>query len=383
MHIVADENIPLLEEFFGDFGTITRLPGRGMSNSDLLDADALLVRSITPVNQALLENTPVRFVGTTTIGTDHVDTQWLQSRNIAFAAAPGCNADAVVEYVLSCLSLFSEQRGEPWARPSVGIVGCGNVGGRLRARLERLGFTVRACDPLLQSQGQNDLFSLDETLACDVITLHTPLTQTGPDATFHLLDHERLRRLRGDQLLINTSRGPVVDNDALLARLEKSEPNNAPLVVLDVWEQEPLFSARLLRQIWLGTPHIAGYTLEGKINGTAMIYQQISRYLGLPLRKKAGQFMPDPPLSKLTFTAEAEKENAIALSLRAVYDPRQDDLKLRRTLSLSDDERGRAFDQLRKCYGTRREFGSVKIQLKGSAHELQQSFKALGFKLKT
>lgn len=380
MHIVADENIPLLEEFFGDIGAITRLPGRTLSRADLEAADILLVRSITRVDRSLLEGTPVKFVGTATIGTDHVDTQWLADQGIAFAAAPGCNADAVVEYVISCLVLLGERSGASWTRPSVGIVGCGNVGGRLRNRLERLGFQVSACDPPLEAEGQPGFVSLDEALACDVISLHTPLTREGPYPSYHLLDSERLAGLKGHQLLINSGRGAVVDNQALLARLEAED---APLAILDVWEDEPLFSAALLERVWLGTPHIAGYSLEGKINGTGMVYQALCRHLGLPTRKQAGQFMPDPPLSKLTFTGEAEREQAAGLSVKAIYDLRIDDFKLRQTLGLADGERAEAFDRLRKTYRVRREFSSVKIHLKGAAHELQHSFKALGFKLKS
>lgn len=380
MHIVADENIPLLEEFFGDIGSITRVPGRTLSRADLEAADILLVRSITRVDRSLLEGTPVKFVGTATIGTDHVDTHWLAGQGIAFAAAPGCNADAVVEYVISCLVLLGERSGASLTRPTVGIVGCGNVGGRLRSRLERLGFQVSACDPPLEAEGQSGFVSLDEALSCDVISLHTPLTRDGPYPSYHLLDRERLARLKGHQLLINSGRGAVVDNQALLARLDAEDP---PLAILDVWEDEPLFSAALLEKVWLGTPHIAGYSLEGKINGTGMVYQALCRHLGLPTRKQAGQFMPGPPLSKLTFTDEAEREQAVGLSVKAIYDPRIDDFKLRQTLSLADGERAEAFDRLRKTYRVRREFSSVKIHLKGAAHELQHSFKALGFKLKS
>ena len=378
MHIVADESIPLLDEFFGDTGSISRLPGRTLGNADLANADVLLVRSITRVDQSLLQNTPVKFVGTATIGTDHIDIDWLMSQGIQFAAAPGCNAQAVVQYLISCISLLAEHRGVAWNSPSVGIVGCGNVGGRLRTDLTRLGFKVVAHDPFLQELDPDGFSSLEAALECDLITLHTPLTRDGAYPTYHLLNRDRLQRLRSDQVLVNTCRGSVVDNQALLDRLEKGQP---PLVVLDVWENEPLISAPLLSRVWIGTPHIAGYTLEGKVNGTEMIYQALSRFLGLPVRKKAGQYMPDPPLSKLTFTEEVEREEAIALSVRAAYDPRRDDVMLRRTLGLPDEDRARAFDHLRKTYRVRREFSSMKVQLKGGANELQPAFRALGFKL--
>ncbi|MAL98608.1 MAG: 4-phosphoerythronate dehydrogenase PdxB [Alteromonadaceae bacterium] len=380
MHIVADENIPLLNEFFADIGTITRLPGRMIRPEDVQKAEVLLVRSVTHVDSSLLANSSVKFVGTATIGTDHVDEKWLEQQGIAFAAAPGCNAEAVVQYVISCLSLHAELNGEPWARPRVGIIGCGNVGGRLRERLDKLGFQVVACDPLLEKTAEGEFSDLDQALDCDVITLHTPLTREGPYPTHHLLNEDRLARLREDQLLINTSRGSVIDTDALAARLSAA---GAPTVILDVWENEPQISTELLEKVWLGTPHIAGYTLEGKANGTGMIYQALSRYLGLPVRKKAGQFMPDPGLSRMTFTSEAHREEALALAIRATYDPRRDDTALRRTLRLPDERRAAAFDEMRKKYRTRREFASIRLQLKGTANELQHSFKTLGFRIKS
>ncbi|CAN0599843.1 unnamed protein product, partial [Ectocarpus sp. 12 AP-2014] len=190
MLIVADENIPLLESFFGDIGTIRRVSGRTVSPEDVNDADILLVRSVTRVNEALLKDSRVRYVGTSTIGTDHVDLPWLESRGIAFSAAPGCNANSVAEYVLSVLSLYAEQQGlDDWETLSVGIVGAGNVGSELARKLDKLGFTVRLCDPPRQAlEGDdNEMFcSLDEALECDVITLHTPLTRESAHPTFNM-----------------------------------------------------------------------------------------------------------------------------------------------------------------------------------------------------
>lgn len=383
MLIVADENIPLLESFFGDIGTIRRVSGRTVSPEDVNDADILLVRSVTRVNEALLKDSRVRYVGTSTIGTDHVDLPWLESRGIAFSAAPGCNANSVAEYVLSVLSLYAEQQGlDDWETLSVGIVGAGNVGSELARKLEKLGFTVRLCDPPRQAlEGEeNETFcSLDEALECDVVTLHTPLTRESAHPTFHMMDAGRLARLTAGQLLINTSRGEVIESAALLERLQAP---NAPTVVLDVWEQEPRVNPQLVDRVWLATPHIAGYSLEGKVQGTEMVYQSLCRFLGLPARKKAGQYLPEPALSKLCFTSAAEEMDAGNIAMRSCYDPRRDDARLRLTMDLPAEERGTAFDRLRKNYPVRREFSSVKIQLKGTSKSLQDTFRALGFKLK-
>ncbi|WP_336366780.1 4-phosphoerythronate dehydrogenase PdxB [Marinobacter sp. C2H3] len=385
MRIVADENIPLLEPFFADIGEIRRVNGRQMTADDVRDADLLLVRSVTPVNEALLAGSRVRFVGTATIGTDHIDRVWLDGAGIRFSAAPGCNANSVVEYVVSTLSLYAERRGlTDWTDLSVGIVGAGNVGGRLGDTLTRLGFTVRLCDPPRAAREPDraaSFVALEDVLACDVVTLHTPLVRDGDHPTLKLLDAKALDGLHGGQLLINAGRGEVIDGEALGQRLAAPNP---PLVALDVWEQEPRICPALVEQVWQATPHIAGYSLEGKVQGTEMIYQAACRFLGLPVRKQAGQFLPEPALSKLCFTGSADAPGALWTALRACYDPRQDDARLRRAMAGdTPDARGLAFDRLRKHYPVRREWSSVKIQLKGSSRALQDDFRALGFKLKT
>jgi len=382
MLIVADENIPLLDSFFGDMGEIRRVSGRSMSNKDVRDADILLVRSVTRVNRELLEGSRVRFVGTSTIGTDHVDLDWLEQAGIRFSAAPGCNANSVAEYVLSVLSLHAERRGlSDWSQLSVGIVGVGNVGGELAHKLDRLGFEVRLCDPPRADREEDSeaFVALEEAMKCDVVSLHTPLTREGDHPTLHMIGNAELETLGANQLLINAGRGEVIDSSALLARLERG---NAPVVVLDVWEQEPRIHPELVDQVWLATPHIAGYSLEGKVQGTEMIYQALSQFLGLPVRKKAGQFLPEPALSKVSFTSSAEEEDAIRIALRACYDPRRDDAKLRIAMAGTPEERGVAFDRLRRDYPVRRECSSLKIQLKGTSKSLQDSFRAIGFKLK-
>jgi len=383
MLIVADENIPLLESFFADIGEIRRVAGRHMTADDVRDADVLLVRSVTPVGPELLEGSRVRFVGTATIGTDHVDVDWLKEQGIGFSAAPGCNANSVVEYVLSVLSLHAERCGLADGNElSVGIVGVGNVGGCLASRLQRLGFKVRLCDPpRAEAEGTEgpEFASLEEALKCDVISLHTPLSREGSHPTHHMLDESRLSQLGSNQLLINSGRGEVIDNQALKSRLSQA---NAPSVALDVWENEPGIDPELVDAVWLATPHIAGYSLEGKVRGTEMIYQALSHYLGLPVRKKAGQYLPEPPLSKLTFTATADEQKALRTALRVCYDPRTDDVKLRLAMRGNADERAEAFDALRRDYPVRRECSSLKVQLKGAGRSMQDSFKAVGFKLK-
>lgn len=383
MLIVADENIPLLESFFGDIGDIRRVSGRTMSAADVRDADVLLVRSVTKVGPELLEGSKVRFVGTATIGTDHVDQDWLAQQGIRFSAAPGCNANSVAEYVLSVLSVHAERRAmTDWTGLSVGVVGVGNVGSEVARKLERLGFEVRLCDPPraeVEDDTEQPFVSLQEALTCDVVTFHTPLTRSGAHATHHMIGADELADLSADQLLINAGRGEVIDGSALQARL--AQPN-APVVALDVWENEPGINPELVDQVWLATPHIAGYSLEGKVQGTEMIYRALSQYLGLPVRKIAGQFLPEPALSKVSFTSAADEDDAIRIALRACYDPRPDDARLRQVMAGADEERAAGFDRLRRDYPVRRECSSLKVQLKGTSKSLQDSFRAIGFKLK-
>ncbi|HTN33316.1 MAG TPA: 4-phosphoerythronate dehydrogenase PdxB [Marinobacter sp.] len=383
MLIVADENIPLLESFFGDIGEIRRVAGRTLSAEEVRLADVLLVRSVTRVDRELLAGSRVRFVGTATIGTDHIDRDWLEQQGICFAAAPGCNANSVAEYVLSVLSLHAEMRGlSEWTKMSVGIVGVGNVGQTLARKLGRLGFKIRLCDPPRansEKDSTEEFVSLKEALKCDVVTLHTPLTKNQPYPTYHLLGKDELALLGSDQLLINAGRGEVIDTVALQSRLQQAD---APTVVLDVWEHEPGISPGLVNHVWLATPHIAGYSLEGKVQGTEMIYQALCRYLGLPIRKKAGQFLPQPALSKMSFTSAADENDALKIALRACYDPRGDDTRLRASMTESAEERAIEFDRLRRNYPVRRECSSLKVQLKGTSGSFQDSFRAVGFKLK-
>jgi erythronate-4-phosphate dehydrogenase len=272
MRIVADENIPLVNAFFGHMGEVVCLPGRTMTATDVRDADALIVRSVTKVNPALLDGSKVKFVGTCTIGVDHLDHTYLAANGIGWSSAPGCNANSVVEFVYAALCHLDIN----WLPVKFGIIGCGNVGGLLYKRLKAQGADVRCYDPNLTLTQNPDLTSLDEVLACDVISMHTPLVTTGPHPSFHLLGRKELLQLKTGAVLINCGRGPVINNQALLDVLAERDDLR---VVLDVWEPEPDISLELLNRVLLGSPHIAGYSYDGKLNGTEMIYQALCRHL--------------------------------------------------------------------------------------------------------
>lgn len=343
MHIVADENMPALDDF-ERLGRVTRMDGRGLKRADLRDADILLVRSVTPVTEALLAGTPVRFVGSATIGTDHVDLAALDRLGIAFACAPGCNARAVAEYVLQALLMASQHHDRPLRGSTVGVIGLGNVGGLVASWLRALGVEVLGCDPPLARAGRVSSVTLEEALSADAISLHVPLIQRGDEATRHLLDDSRLRALNHGQTLINTCRGPVIDNQALSRRLARGD---GPLTFLDVWEGEPRLNPALLEQVFNGSPHVAGYSVEGKRLGSAMLYQAWCQWMGEPA--------PAAPsvAERRTLALDVENESQLLALLRYAHRLPEDHQRLRRSLRESDP--GAAFDRLRKHYPPRHE----------------------------
>ncbi|MET0610681.1 MAG: 4-phosphoerythronate dehydrogenase PdxB [Pseudomonas caspiana] len=375
MRIVADENIPLLDAFFAGFGEIRRLPGRSIDRAAVADADILLVRSVTPVTRELLKGSPVRFVGTCTIGTDHLDLEHFQQAGIQWSSAPGCNARGVVDYVLGSLLTLAEIEGVDLAQRTYGVVGAGQVGGRLIKVLKALGWNVLVCDPPRQAVEGGDFVSLEEILQrCDVISLHTPLDKSGEHPTWHLLDQTRLQQLKHGSWLINASRGPVVDNAALHDTLLDREDLQA---VLDVWEGEPRVNTELADLCVIGTPHIAGYSLDGRQRGTAQIYQALCAFLGQEARISLADLLPKPWLAEVTLDERTDPVWALNTLCRGVYDPRRDDADFRRSLvgSISQPV---AFDLLRKNYPPRREIEGLKVRINGQSAALQQLVAALG-----
>ncbi|MGY2373357.1 4-phosphoerythronate dehydrogenase PdxB [Pseudomonas sp. SDO524_S393] len=380
MLIVADENIPLLDAFFEGFGDIRRVPGRSIDRATVEQADVLLVRSVTNVNRALLEGTKVRFVGTCTIGTDHLDLDYFAQAGIQWSSAPGCNARGVVDYVLGSLLTLAEIEGADLNQRTYGVVGAGEVGGRLVKVLKGLGWKVLMCDPPRQIAEDGDYVSLEQIIEqCDVISLHTPLTQSGNGATWHLLDRRRLEQLKPGTWLINASRGPVVDNAALREVLLVREDLQA---VLDVWEGEPQVDVDLADLCVLATAHIAGYSLDGKQRGTAQIYQAFCAHLGLEPSIELSDLLPPPWLAEVHLNASTDPAWALATLCRSVYDPRRDDADFRRSLVGTVEEQRKAFDLLRKRYPERREVDGLKVRIiNGESTALLAIVSALGAQL--
>ena len=370
MKILVDENMPYARELFARLGEVKAVPGRPIPVAELDDADALMVRSVTKVNGQLLDGKGVRFVGTATAGTDHVDQDYLHQAGIAFSAAPGCNAIAVVEYVFSALLMLAERDGFELTDRTVGIVGVGNVGGRLQKRLEALGVRTLLCDPPRADNGEpGDFQPLDKLVEeADILTFHTPLYKDGPYKSWHLADEALISRLKPGAILINACRGAVVDNAALLKCLDAGQKLST---VLDVWEPEPDLNVALLDKVDIGTAHIAGYTLEGKARGTTQVFEAYSAFIGKLQQIALDSLLPAPEFGRITLHGPLDQPTLKRL-VHLVYDVRRDDAPLRKVAGVAGE-----FDKLRKHYLERREWSSLFIQCDDAA--AAKLLSALGF----
>lgn len=376
MKIVADENIPLVNEFFESIGTVITRPGRTMTAADVNSAKALLVRSVTNVNASLLSGSSVSFVGTCTIGVDHLDQSWLQSNHVEFSSAPGCNANSVVEYVYAALCHLDVN----WLGKKFGIIGCGNVGGLLYKRLKLQGVDCYCYDPHLTPEQNPDLTTLEAVLACDVISMHTPLTKTGVFPTYHLLNLAELQQLKAGAVLLNCGRGPVINNADLLQFLQQRDDVK---IVLDVWEPEPNISLELLDKVTLGSPHIAGYSYDGKLKGTEMVYQALCKHLKCDANLSLSQLVPPLANNRLALTQGISLWEQTKRLVAQVYSIADDDKRLR---DLAENARNNnanfaaGFDDLRKHYPTRREFNNYHVDI-NSVHgeSAEQWLTVLGF----
>jgi erythronate-4-phosphate dehydrogenase len=360
--IIADKNIPFVAECFSSIGEVGVVGGREITPGVVADADALLIRSVTPVGAELLAGSKVRFVGTATIGFDHIDVDFLRENNIGFASAPGSNANSAAEYVIAGLLEIGQRYGLDLEEKSIGIIGVGNVGSRVAKKCEALGMHVYLNDPPLQRQtGEAKYLPIEELFDCDFITLHTPLTFEGLDETYHLADERFFRSIKERCVFINASRGGVVDSSALKEAIRSGRLRAA---VLDVWENEPNIDTELLEMVDIGTPHIAGYSLDGKVAGMIMIYKAACKYFGLEAEFDIEDFLPEPAIGELEIDSnEAAEQEALLGAVRKIYRIDQDDAKLRRILEKPMEKRGEFFDCLRKNYPVRRELQNTRIIL--------------------
>ncbi len=380
MKIVVDENIPFGEEAFSNLGTVRAMPGREINSKCLKDTTALIVRSVTPANQDLLTGTDMKFVGTATAGIDHIDRAYLAQRQIGFADAAGSNANSVAEYVLTALVILAQRFNLSLKGKTLGIIGVGRIGRLVAQNATVLGMEVILNDPPLAREGKGASYqSLDETLQADFVTLHVPLIKDGEDKTVHLIGQRELARMPKSSILINASRGEVVDNLALLQALQHKNLQGA---VLDVWEDEPSINWELANGVTIATPHIAGYSFDGKIMGTAMIYQAACQFFGVAPTWKISDGLSSYPTPEVAIDASGHNLEPLLFQLAPrLYDLHGDDARLRALLALPLSHRPASFDKLRKNYPKRREFAVSPIFLKDADPGIISALTALKFSI--
>ena len=376
MKIVCDNKIPFLRGAFEPFAEVVYLPGAQTTPEVVKDADALVTRTRTICNEALLKGSSVKAIATATIGFDHIDTVWCEANGIAWSNAPGCNSWSVKQYISSVLAVLAQRHGLRLDALTLGVVGVGNVGSKVADVGRAFGMRVLLNDPPRErAEGPGAFTDLDTIIAeSDIVTVHVPLTRSGADATWHLFDAGRLARMRPSQILINSSRGPVVDNAALGDVLRRGALKAA---VLDVWEGEPDLDPELVGLLDITTPHIAGYSADGKANGTTMSVRYLAGRLGLPLADWAASGIPAPE-QPLEFTVDASCKSAQEVLTEAVlytYDVRRDSDALRGALG--------AFERLRGDYMIRREPSAFTLTLLNGDAGLAGRLEKLGFKVIT
>ena len=358
MIIAVDEKIPYWEQAFPRAGEVRLFSARKVSAADLREADALVVRSVTRVDQDLLGGTQVRFVGTATIGTDHLDEEYLRRRGIYFTNAAGSNANSVAEHIIAALLLTAKRRQWDLARKSLAVIGVGHVGSLVVRKAACLGIDTVLCDPpLRETTGDRKYLDLEDVLDADILTLHVPLTKEGPCPTWHMFDAAVIGRLTRRQFLMNTARGAVIDNRALKEALLARAIEGA---ALDVWEGEPRIDYELLGETELVSPHIAGYSLDGKVRGTEMILEQLCRFFGAAVVWDTSGIYP--PVAGIAPAAGTSGMDALRSIVLQAFDVLVPDANLRALASLAPDVAASAFDRLRTEYPLRPEFRHFEVE---------------------
>jgi erythronate-4-phosphate dehydrogenase len=379
MIIAVDAQIPYWKKAFAQFGEIRLFSGRNLAPDELHGVDILIVRTITPVNASLLEGTSVRFVAAASAGIDHVDEAYLKSRKIPFCYSAGSNADSVAEYITTVLHAVASRRGWDLKKKSIAVIGVGNVGSRVAKRAEALGMQVYLCDPPLRESTRDLRYQfLDDVLDADILTFHVPLSSEGRYPTFHMLDRKLLDRLSPGQFVINSSRGAVFDGRELRSALKEKRISGA---VLDVWEGEPVIDYSLLELVEIGTPHIAGVALDGKIRSTEMVRQRLGEFLGIPSVGLPDSLYPEG--RSIRPESGTTGQEAVRSVLLQAFEVLRKDAQLRSVASLSAVDAAPGFDRLRNERPLRLEFRHFTVALGKTHIELTGTFQALGFGIRT
>ncbi|OFY66409.1 MAG: erythronate-4-phosphate dehydrogenase [Bacteroidetes bacterium RBG_13_43_22] len=373
MKIVADDKIPFLKGILEPYAEVIYLPGKQISIKILKDADALLTRTRTKCTESLLKGTRIKFIGTATIGFDHIDTQFCEKNKIFWTNAPGCNSYSVQQYMAaSLLKIAAEFRFSLKGR-TIGIVGVGNVGTKVEKFARILGMNVLLSDPpRARIEGQKDFVDLGTILyKSDIVTLHVPLNVVGEDCTWHLFDEKSFKKMKKGTWFINTSRGEVTETGALKQALASGKLAGA---VLDVWDNEPDIDLDLMAKTFLATPHIAGYSTDGKANGTAIIVNSLCSFFSLPLKEWYPGIVPKPekPVISISGVGKAG-EDIIREAVFHTFNIDEDNINLR--FAPAD------FEKQRGDYKTRREFNAFTVKLNGGTKHTRKMLERLGFKV--
>jgi erythronate-4-phosphate dehydrogenase len=379
--IVCDRNMPFVRDAFETLGEVVVLNGRDISAADVRDADMLAVRSTTRVDGALLDGSCVKFVGTATIGTDHIDQAYLREQGIAWCYAPGCNANSVSEYITAALLCLADRHNVRLQGRTIGVIGVGNVGRLVVRKAAALGLRILPNDPPRERAGERGesgipFVSLDCLLReADIVTLHVPLAADGVDATFHLAGRAFFGRMKPGAIFLNAARGSIVDTNAFIAAMDAGCIAHA---VFDTWEGEPECRADAIQKVDIGTPHIAGHSFEGKVAGTAMVYDAACRFLGVQPAWSPEPLLPEPPVPEVFFNVSGRsRERVLHELVRQVYNIEADDAAFRE--AMREPNRAGGFDRLRKHYPVRREFRFTRARLANGSADLFRTVAALGF----
>lgn len=381
MKIICAETVLLGQDAFIHAGTVEVIPDREIRREHLLEADALIIRSKTKITPELIEDTPIRFIGTATAGTDHMNLAYLKQKNIHACSAPGCNANSVGEYITAALLTLSNRTGECLKNKTIGIIGCGNVGKRVIEKCAALGMNILRNDPPLEAETQGTPFiALEKLLAeSDIVTLHVPFINEGPWPTDQMANADFFRQLKPNAIFINASRGNVVDYDALL---EARKNGTVSQMVIDVWDPEPAFRTDIMEIADLATPHIAGHSYEGKLNGTIQVYQAYCNFFGIKPTWDIQASLPAPEHPNLQLQSPLLDETEALHSLvRTLYNIEKDDRLLRKAAVPQKPIRAQNFDALRKNYRRRREFMHTCVEPHAAPPKLKKTIQALGFQI--
>ncbi len=364
MKIVADDKIPFLKGVLEPFAEVLYLPGKQIDNKILKDADALITRTRTRCNAALLKNTGIKFIGTATIGFDHIDTDLCNRNGISWTNAPGCNSSSVQQYIAAAILRISGKFKYKLKNKTIGIVGVGNVGSKVEKLARTLEMNVLLNDPpRARAEGEGEFVSLEQVLMeSDIVTGHVPLNLTGEDCTVNLFNENSFRMMRKGTWFINTSRGEVTDTGALKNAIDSGKLMGA---VTDVWEKEPDLDTELMEKVFISTPHIAGYSTDGKANGTSMIVNSLCKFFSLPLKDWYPDNVPDPavPVILINCTGKTD-EDVMREAVLHTYNIDDDSLRLKQTPSEFEKQRG--------DYPLRREFPAYTVILKGGTRNTRK-----------